>query len=212
MQRALGISVLTLLSIAGCGASSQSGDSNETLVSEALPLPPHEEAAAEEEGLEAPMAVEPMAEEPGSHDGGPDAAEPACTLEPGDPAVREQLRRFHRWLRDQSVGRRLTVIAVDALCGDRGGYLTLELSLEGPAGGLQSLSRALTNYYPGSSWEALEYERLPGEDVPLRLDVEVRLPVGASPRPRCEWDPALDCEPAAAEPAAAEPAAVEPLE
>lgn len=174
------------LLLAACGAAIESTSPSEELAaeltSEPLPIPPsaEEEAAAVEE--EAPAAEEPAAEVP------------PCELEVDAPEVAAALAVFRRWLRDQAVGRRLMVESVDPRCGSQGGFLVLDVVLSGPAGGLQSLGRALTLYYPGSSWTARDYDRLEGQGVPLRLLVEVRLPDGARPRPRCAWDPEAPCE------------------
>jgi hypothetical protein len=170
---------------AGCGGAQRPDDDDRvrgTLVTEPLPIAA---PAVEEASEEAPVAEEPL--EPG-----PDAA--PCDLPPDAPPAREQATVLRRWLRDQAVGRRLTVEAIEPSCGDRAGFFVARLVVAGPAGGLQSLGRALTMYWPGATWRALDHERLGGDEVNLRLTVDVLVPAGGSPHPRCEWDPATPCE------------------
>jgi len=194
--------LIVILVASGCATRSHNSNVEESLVSEPLPLPSYEDTdvveTAEEPASEA--MTEPAEGGSRSPDGGAEAVEPSCTVEVTEDSAVEQIARFRRWLRDQSVGRRLSVEAFDPTCGDRGGFIVIELEITGPAGGLQSLSRALGAYYPGSSWEAIQHQRLESEDIPRRRRVEVRVPVGARPRPRCEWDPALECAPPASAP------------
>ena len=190
----LALAVASFCALVACPRNSRPSEepTDEELVSEPLPLPAAEELAAEELAAEEPAAEELAAEEPA--DAGAAESGPDCRLSSSDAETRGQLRAFRRWLQDQSVGRRLVVEELEPICGDREGFLVMRLCLSGPAGGLQSLSRALSLYYPGSSWTALEYERLEGAEVPLRLEVEVNLPSGATPQPRCTWDPDTSCE------------------
>lgn len=148
-----------------------------------------EEAAAAEPAAEEP-AEEPAAEEPRASG---TTGQPACRLDATRPPAAQHLAVFRRWLRDQSVGRGATIEEVLPVCGDRGGSMVVRVTASGPAGGLHSLARALESYYPGSSWYVQRHERLEGDDYPLRVVVEIRIPVGAAPRPRCVWDPAVSC-------------------
>jgi hypothetical protein len=177
---------VALVALAACGGAQ--GDRPETaadghLVSEALPIP--EGDAGEATSTEPSASTEEATEEPG----------PQCELEVDDPSAARQLAGFQRWLMDQTVGRRLTIEGLVPMCGDLEGSLVVDVDLSGPAGGLDSLSRALPLYYPGSTWTVGEYERLGGRDVQLRVTVEVRVPTGSEPRPRCAWDPATPCPP-----------------
>lgn len=165
---------IALAALAGCGSPQGERPSEGHLVSEPLPLPVEEAPSAEADA--APSG-------------------PRCALAPDDPSAAPQIARFQRWLQDQTVGRRLTIESVDPVCGDLEGALVVDVGLSGPAGGLDSLSRALPLYYPGSAWVVGDYERLDGDDNPLRVTVQVRVPVGAEPRPRCTWDPATPCPP-----------------
>lgn len=119
---------------------------------------------------------------------------PTCDVAPEEPDPSRQIEVFRRWFQDQSVGRDVATEELEPTCGDRGGFLVFQLTVTGPAGGLQSMSNALEAYYPGSSWSASSHERLEGEDYPLRIRAEILVPVGESPRPRCEWDEELECE------------------
>jgi hypothetical protein len=171
---------LSVVALAGCGSSQSDRPSDGHIFSESLPIPAQEAASAEEAATTEPDA--------GSVD-------PRCAVDADDPAVAPQIGRFQRWLQDQTVGRRLTIEGVDPVCGDLEGALVVDVGLSGPAGGLDSLARALPLYYPGSVWAVGSYERLDGDDNPLRISIEVRVPVGAEPRPRCTWDPATPCPP-----------------
>jgi hypothetical protein len=166
--------------LAACGGAQQ--DEGTTPTEDAAAF--EEAAGAEEPGPEAGEAVDPGSEVP---DGG------VCSLPPTAPGPWQQSAVFRRWLRDQSVGRHITVEGFEPRCGDRGGFLVVRLVLRGASGELLSLGRALEAYYPGSSWRALGHDRLSGPGVVLRLRTEVEIPAGATPRPRCTWDPALDC-------------------
>lgn len=174
---------LAMVALAGCGSAQADRPTDGHLVSESLPIPA-EEASASASAEEATTA---------ETDAG--STEPRCAVEVDDPAVAPQVARFRRWLQDQTVGRRLTIEGVEPVCGDLEGALVVDVDLSGPAGGLDSLARALPLYYPGSAWVVGDYERLDGDDNPLRIAVEVRVPVGAEPRPRCTWDPATPCPP-----------------
>ena len=156
-------------------------------------LPVEEETPAAASAEEAPTAAEPAAEEPGGPGAGGGVGPAMCRLDPADPAAARQLAVFRRWLRDQAVGRATTIEDVQPVCGDRDGMLVSLVTASGPSGGLQSLAHALDAYYPGASWLVQRHERLEGDDVPLRIAAEVRIPVGAVPRPRCTWDPATPC-------------------
>jgi len=180
------VALVTTLFLAACGGAQSGGPEEATteqeIVSEPLPISSEEPAASEETTTEG-------AEEAGTEEPPP----PPCTLDATSPEAVRQLSRFSRWLRDQSVGRRVAVDDLSAICGDQEGYLVLDVHLRGPAGGLDSLGRALPLYYPSSTWTVIEYERLPGDGIPLRVTVDVRLPTGAEPRPRCTWDLAIPC-------------------
>jgi hypothetical protein len=138
-------------------------------------------------GIEMP---EPATEEP---DSGIEVPEPLCELPPDTPEAAFQIRVFRRWLQDQSVGRQVVIEQIEPTCGDREGSVVIELVATGPAGGLQSLGYALEVYYPDSSWTARSHQRLHGERYPLRIHVEVLLPIGTQPLPRCTWDPETPC-------------------
>ncbi len=191
---------LALSLLGACAASTQQseGTAPETGATYTA-LPPGEhpegETAAEEETAAEPetegeseAAAEPEAgTEPG-------AAEPVCTLAPDAPEAARWIAVFGRWMRDQSVGRHVTVESIVPICGDLEGRTVLELVLSGSAGELQSLGNALESYYPGSSWNSRGHTRLEGEGYQMRIIVEVSIPAGAEPRPRCTWDPDLPCE------------------
>ncbi len=186
--------VLVVGGLASCGAS-QHPDAEEPsspvveLVSESLPIATPTEAAMEEPAVEELAVDEPAMEEPDAA-----AGMAPCSLDPDAPPAAAQLRDFERWLLDQSVGRQLTIEQIDPRCGDREGFLVVHLELTGQVGGLQSLSRALPLYWPGATWSPGRYERFGGEMLRLRLDVEVCVPTGIELRPRCEWDPAGNCD------------------
>lgn len=187
LSPSINVLVVVLYLSTGCGGA-QHDDGYETTAaeelvhSESLPIP-------EEGGVDAESASGDSAAS--DTEGGPPLL--SCELEVDHPAVERQLSTFVRWLRDQSVGRQVSTDDLSPLCGDQDGYLVLEIYLSGPAGGLDSLGRALPLYYPGSTWNVTDYERLEGDGVPLRVTVEVRVPTGAVPRPRCAWDATVPC-------------------
>jgi hypothetical protein len=120
----------------------------------------------------------------------------ATACHPIEPtvAIQQDVASFNRWLRDQSVGRHVVVEELGPLCHAQDATV-VNLTLTGPAGGLQSMGRALQAYYPRSQWKIRHYERLQGHRLPLRVCVEVLLHRGDRPRPRCEWDPDVSCPP-----------------
>lgn len=169
-----------------CGGAQGTDDattptSEESVTSEPLPIPAEDDVAA---------GSDDASEEDDSDAG--DTPEP-CDLSIEDRDASRQIALFTRWLRDQTVGRHVTIDRLSPECGDRGGFLVLDIHLSGPAGGLDSLGRALTLYYPGSAWTVLAYERLDGDGIPLRITVDVRIPCGAVPRHRCQWDGSVPC-------------------
>ncbi len=192
MTRASLRSLPLLASVLGACAVS-TGPSHETTPEDRTIFTelPNEEPTAEDPAAEEPAAEEEPAAGPIVE---PTIVEPPCELEPEELESSRQLSVFRRWLQDQSVGRGLTPEELELVCGDQGGFMVLHLTVCGPAGGLQSMSRALEAYYPGSSWVASSHERLEGENYPLRIRVVVRIPTGESPRPRCDWDSELECD------------------
>jgi len=179
--------ILTTSLLAACGGSQHDGT---TTAAEESAMPVEESAAAEEAGA-AEEAVGAVPADPGAEE--PDGGHRPCLLPARAPAARQQTFAFQRWLRDQAVGRHITVEGFEPRCGDRDGFLVVRLRLRGESGELLSLGRALEAYYPGSAWRPLGHERLGGPGVMLRLHTEVEIPVGASPRPRCTWDAGASC-------------------
>lgn len=191
-QRRAALAALAAALASGCGGRQGPGAEEPS----ATETSAAEETAPAEETTEEATTEETTAVAPFLTDAGPVATEPdagPCRVPPEALAGTPQLEAFRRWLHDQSVGRHLAVEAVDPLCGDRRGLVVIRVTLRGASGELLSLGRALGAYYPGATWRPLGHDRLPGPGLVLRLRTEVSLPVGALPRPRCTWDPSVDC-------------------
>jgi len=177
------------LILVGCVGSRQSLDptlapaTHEAVVEVSDPA---EEAVVEE--------AAPMAEEPAEVAPLPVAPDvEACSLAVDCPSALSQQSVFERWLRDQSVGRHINVEALEPLCGERDGFWIAQGTLSGTGHELDSLSRALSLYFPGSRFDVRDHDRLDGTELRLRVYVDVAIPVGETPRPRCIWDSAVEC-------------------
>jgi hypothetical protein len=122
-----------------------------------------------------------------------ESADASCRAPADAASVARDIAIFRRWLLDQSVGRHVTIVRFAPSCGDEQGLFAVALTLRGTADELLSLGRAFDAYYPGASWRALGHERLGESPLALQIDIEIGVPSGATPRPRCVFDPATPC-------------------